>query len=111
MIDSFHFIDFLSFYIVGVMNFQTQKKIFEPLLKNNQNSRCADCNSASPSCMSKNNTGASLDFGVFVCSNCSGAHRALGPTVTRIKSVTLDLWQEDWFNNMLVGNEIINSYW
>lgn len=36
--------------------------------------------------------GASLDFGVFTCSNCSGAHRALGPTVTRVKSTKLDRW-------------------
>ena len=49
-------------------------------------------------------SGASLDFGVFVCSNCSGAHRALGPTVTRIKSTTLDLWNKDWFANMVLGN-------
>ena len=37
--------------------------------------------------------GASLDFGVFLCSNCSGAHRAMGPTVTRVKSTKLDKWK------------------
>ena len=55
--------------------------------------------------------GASLDFGVFVCSNCSGAHRALGPTITRIKSVKLDQWWQAWIDNMYVGNEEINQYW
>jgi hypothetical protein len=39
-------------------------------------------------------TGASLNFGVFLCSNCSGAHRALGPTITRVKSTKLDQWQK-----------------
>lgn len=55
--------------------------------------------------------GASLDFGVFVCSNCSGAHRALGPTITRVKSTKLDLWDRKWFANMVLGNEEINRYW
>jgi hypothetical protein len=39
-------------------------------------------------------TGASLNFGVFLCSNCSGAHRALGPPVTRVKSTKLDQWNK-----------------
>ena len=50
------------------------------------------------------NLGASLDFGVFLCSNCSGAHRSLGPTVTRVRSTKLDKWQADWVDFMLVGN-------
>lgn len=55
--------------------------------------------------------GASLDFGVFLCSNCSGAHRALGPTITRVRSANLDIWQNEWVNNMLIGNEEVNKYW
>jgi hypothetical protein len=55
--------------------------------------------------------GASLDFGVFVCSNCSGAHRGLGPTVTRIKSTHLDQWRVEWVNNMRLGNDEINTFW
>ena len=39
------------------------------------------------------NVGASLDFGVFLCSDCSGAHRGLGPTITRVRSTNLDKWQ------------------
>ena len=33
------------------MNFQTQKKILEPLLKSGRNNQCADCNAATPTCM------------------------------------------------------------
>ena len=55
--------------------------------------------------------GASLDFGVFLCSSCSGAHRALGPTITRVKSTHLDLWEEEWYRNMVIGNEKLNKYW
>lgn len=68
------------------------------------NKNCADCGSSSP-------TWASLDFGVFVCSNCSGAHRSLGPTITRVKSTKLDKWNRDWIQNMKLGNEEINKYW
>lgn len=55
--------------------------------------------------------GASLNFGVFLCSNCSGAHRALGPTITRVKSTKLDQWQKEWMECMQIGNKEINEYW
>lgn len=56
-------------------------------------------------------SGASIDFGVFVCLNCSGAHRALGPSVTRVRSTKLDTWQSGWVELMELGNELCNSYW
>jgi hypothetical protein len=52
--------------------------------------------------------GASLDFGVFVCMNCSGAHRALSQSVTRIKSIKLDTWTKEWVWHMQLNNKIIN---
>lgn len=57
------------------------------------------------------NIGASLDFGVFVCMNCSGAHRSLGQSVTRIKSTKLDTWTKDWIWHMQLNNKIINEYY
>ncbi len=84
--------------------FEMQEKIVGALLKNKSNYLCADCNTVSPTCTTFKYEGASLDFGVFLCSNCSGAHRALGPTVTRVKSAKLDLWQKEWVENMKIGN-------
>ncbi len=54
--------------------------------------------------------GASLDFGVFVCMNCSGAHRSLGQSITRIKSTKLDTWNKDWVWHMQLNNALINDY-
>jgi len=43
--------------------------------------------------------------------NCSGAHRALGPSTTRVRSTKLDIWNKDWLENMKIGNSILNQYW
>ena len=94
-----------------MISFEHQEKILKPILQNPKNKSCADCGSASPTCTHVHNSGASLDFGVLLCSNCSGAHRALGPTITRVKSTKLDLWQTEWVENMRIGNDEINKYW
>lgn len=56
-------------------------------------------------------TGVSLDYGVFVCMNCSGAHRALGPRNTRVKSTQLDEFKPDWVELMTLGNKVCNEFW
>lgn len=43
--------------------------------------------------------------------NCAGAHRALGPSITRVKSTKLDTWSRDWLENMRLGNTAANEYW
>ena len=94
-----------------MFSFEEQEKILTPILQNPTNKTCADCGSISPTCTISPYVGASLDFGVFICSNCSGAHRALGPTVTRVKSTKLDRWQYEWLESMRIGNTEINKYW
>ncbi len=75
-----------------MLSFNQQEKIVNEILKRPANQQCADCNTISPTCTDFFKLGASLDFGVFLCSNCSGAHRALGPTETRVRSTKLDKW-------------------
>jgi stromal membrane-associated protein len=42
--------------------------------------------------------------------NCAGAHRSLGPSITRVKSTKLDAWNKDWLTFMQFGNEMINQF-
>lgn len=85
---------------------ENQKEaLFKRLLAKNDNSVCADCKS-------KGAAWASLDFGVFVCINCSGVHRSFGMHITRIRSTKLDDWIVcDYKVLETVGNQIANMYW
>jgi hypothetical protein len=48
-----------------VLNEKAQEKVFGRLLKKKENLVCADCPTKGPCWVS-------LDFGIFVCMNCSG---------------------------------------
>jgi ADP-ribosylation factor GTPase-activating protein 2/3 len=50
-----------------------------------ENTSCFDC-------AKKNPKWSSASFGVFLCLDCSGKHRELGPQITFVKSLTLDAW-------------------
>jgi hypothetical protein len=82
-----------------------QETIFSGLLKKQENSECADCRAKSP-------TWVSIDFGVFVCMRCSGVHRSLGPSITRVRSTKLDSFKFDFLNILAsVGNRLANEYY
>ncbi|KAL2101254.1 hypothetical protein ACEWY4_003015 [Coilia grayii] len=68
-------------------NRERNKKILLELAKQPDNNRCADCGAPDPDW-------ASYKLGVFVCLKCSGTHRNL-PTVSRIKSIRLDFWDDE----------------
>ena len=52
-----------------------------------ENRFCADCHS-------KNPRWASTNLGVFICIKCAGIHRSIGTHVTKVKSISLDGWEE-----------------
>ena len=49
------------------------------------NELCVDCCEHNP-------TWASCNLGVFICLECSGAHRSLGVDISFVKSIGLDKW-------------------
>jgi len=75
------------------------------LLKLKENSVCADCGSKDPQW-------ASISLGVFLCIECSGVHRSLGVSISKVRSVTLDVWEPEWIKRMQnVGNRKANEVW
>ena len=84
---------------------QEKLKLLQKILHHPQNRVCADCSAHEP-------TWASLKFGVWVCLNCSGYHRNLGATLTRIQSAYLDEWSLSELEIFLsLTNTISNHYW
>jgi len=64
------------------------------------NSVCADCTGAAE--------WAELIHGVIICSKCSGVHRKLGVHISKVRSLTLDMWTEQMYRK-LRGNIVVNE--
>eukprot|EP00112_Aurelia_sp_Birch-Aquarium-sp1_P022855 Seg659.6 transcript_id=Seg659.6/GoldUCD/mRNA.D3Y31 product="Arf-GAP with coiled-coil ANK repeat and PH domain-containing protein 3" protein_id=Seg659.6/GoldUCD/D3Y31 len=52
------------------------------------NKQCSDCSAPRPDW-------ASVNIGVIFCIECSGMHRGLGVHISKVRSLTLDRWDED----------------
>jgi hypothetical protein len=69
------------------------------------NEACAECGAPDV-------TWASVNLGVTLCLNCSGAHRQLGVHISQVRSLTLDRWKAPWLRALLaVGNRRSNAFW
>lgn len=67
------------------------------------NKTCADCEEPNPSW-------ASVNRGVFICTQCAGVHRSLGVEVSFVLSCSLDDWTHEQVDNMeRLGNERVNE--
>ncbi|ETN38783.1 uncharacterized protein HMPREF1541_06821 [Cyphellophora europaea CBS 101466] len=72
------------------------------------NAYCADCGSTSKV------EWVSLNLAILLCIECGGIHRSLGTHVSKIRSLTLDIYS---FTNdivellLLVGNRVSNMIW
>ena len=84
-------------------------KLLEQIRNNDHgNAYCADCGSDSKV------EWVSLNLGILLCIECGGIHRSLGTHVSKVRSLTLDIYS---FTNdivellMLVGNRVSNMIW
>jgi Arf-GAP/coiled-coil/ANK repeat/PH domain-containing protein len=69
------------------------------------NKLCADCAARNPEW-------ASMTLGVIVCDDCSGVHRQLGTHISRVRSLTIDMWNpEQYYVFKQYGNSFANPLW
>ena len=76
------------------MHFSNEE--FTELMKIKENKLCFDCNV-------KSCQWASINNGIFLCTNCSGIHRGLGVDKSYIRSILWDNWTENQLEFMKQG--------
>ena len=77
-----------------MLHFSHEK--FKELMKIPENKTCFDCDT-------KSCQWASINNGIFLCTNCSGIHRGLGVEKSYIRSILWDNWNEYQIEFMLKG--------
>jgi len=84
---------------------EINRRILQDLMALPENAVCADCPTRGP-------RWASWNLGIFVCIKCSGVHRSIGVHISKVRSITLDMWQPDWVASMQKwGNKRANAHW
>lgn len=61
------------------------------------NNACSDCG------RTDDTEWASVTFGILLCAECSGVHRALGTHISRVRSIKMDNWSKEHLDMMRVG--------
>ncbi|KAJ2802352.1 Protein gts1 [Coemansia guatemalensis] len=83
---------------------EKHSKILAELVKQPENSTCADCGAPGT-------RWASWNLGVFLCIRCGGFHRHLGTHITKVKSISLDNWTTEQLEHFRrIGNKRANAF-
>ncbi|KAJ2859614.1 Gtpase activating protein [Coemansia aciculifera] len=83
---------------------EKHNKLLAELVKQPDNSTCADCGATGP-------RWASWNLGVFLCIRCGGFHRRIGTHISKVKSISLDNWTHSEIEHFRkIGNKRANDY-
>ncbi|KAJ1660196.1 Protein gts1 [Dispira simplex] len=84
---------------------ERHEKILVAMAKEPGNTVCADCGQSGP-------RWASWNLGVFLCIRCSGLHRKMGTHISRVKSISLDVWTPEQIESIQSkGNTKVNDHY
>ncbi|KAL1528397.1 hypothetical protein AB1Y20_009746 [Prymnesium parvum] len=72
------------------MSRNDQMRRWQKIRKLPENDKCAECHAPDTSW-------AVLDYGILICINCAGAHRAMGTHISKVRSPDLDQFTDDEF--------------
>ena len=89
--------------------YQSSKKLTTSIHETNGNTKCCDCGAEDeqnpPEWVSTN-------LGIILCIECSGIHRGLGTEISKVRSLTLDSWDQDLAHLMAkLGNSLFNQFY
>lgn len=80
------------------------ESLFSKILKLPGNDSCFECDKRGPDW-------ASLGFGVLICLECAGRHRALGVHITLVRSMNLDSWTPEYMALLKHGgNDLFRAH-
>ena len=75
---------------------QATESMFHAVLHLEGNESCFECLRRAPDW-------ASLGFGILICLECAGRHRALGVHITLVRSLNLDSWTDSYMAMLKYG--------
>jgi Arf-GAP/coiled-coil/ANK repeat/PH domain-containing protein len=95
----------ICIFVLVIVSVDTERSLTSTKRQVERNPECADCGTEQP-------TWVSINIGVLVCHECSGAHRSLGTHISKIKSLTLDKWESHTIEIIkALGNKRCNNFW